>query len=97
MYQKPFFCNANVLFCLQNVLFLRAMIKIIAYRVEPIFLNLSLVVLILCCIEVYVISKYFKTSFQKTRYQYVHVFKNYNSTAMGKLMLHGMWRISNIQ
>ena len=97
MYQKPFFCGANVLFCLQDVLFLRAIITIIAYRVEPIFLNLFLVVLILCCIEVYVISKYFKTSFHKTRYQYVHVFKNYNSTAMGKLMLHGMWRISNIQ
>ena len=85
------------MFCLQDVLFLRTIIKIIAYRVEPIFFNLFLVALVLCGIEVYVISKYFKTSFHKTRYQYVHVFNNHNSTAMGKRMLHGMWRISNIQ
>ena len=97
MYQKPF--TVVQMFCLafRMYFFLRTIIKIIAYRVEPIFFNLFLVVLILCYIEVYVISKYFKTSFHKTRYQYVHVFKNYNSTAMGKLMLHGMWRISNIQ
>ena len=94
-------CTKNLfsvvqMFCLvfRMYFFLRTIIKIIAYRVEPIFFNLFLVVLILCYIEVYVISKYFKTSYHKTRYQYVHVFKNNNSTAMGKLMLHGMWRIS---
>ena len=83
-------CTKNLfsvvqMFCLQDVLFLRTIITIIAYRVELIFFNLFLVVLVLCYIEVYVISKYSKTSFHKTRYQYVHVFKNCNSTANANL------------